>query len=152
MIAESPLMLLVCIHLCFLPEMPFRVIFFLRMFLSLHFRFFVLVLVHQVSFTLVLCVGVFDSACRVQGWQSHSFALLSHFYLKNPKIFASFTSLCIIAHCIVPCTCTRFFQRSTSQDVIQESLHLSFEENFAFHVVACPIFHSTQCICIDCQV
>ena len=104
------------------------------MFLSLHFRFFVLGLVHQTSFTLVLCLSVLAES---GGCTTIILLLYLIFISKNPKIFAYHHAL-HIAFCIVLALDLLW---SPSQDFIQESQHVSFEQNYAFHVLAYPIFH-----------
>ena len=59
------------------------------------------------------------------------------FISKNKKIF-DYHSALHLAFCIVLALDLLW---SISQDFIQESLHLSFEEYCAFHVVAYRVFH-----------
>ena len=108
------------------------------MFLSVHFLFFVLGLVHQISFTLVLCLSAACVCLQSLGVvEPFFFFNISFFTSKNPKIF-SYNHALHLAFCIVLALDLLW---SISQDFIQESLYLSFEENCAFHVVAYPVFH-----------
>ena len=107
------------------------------MFLSLHFRFFVLGLVHQISFTLVFCL---IAVCVLSESRGHRIILLlfvSHFISKNLKIFAYHHAL-HFSFCIV---LALYLLWNISQDFIQESLHSSFEEKMCISRSSIPSFH-----------
>ena len=133
MFSESPLALPESVYTSVSDQKRFfQAKFFLRRFLSWHFRSFVWDQCIRVLLPQCFARVLFMCACRVQGLQNHSFAFCISFYFKKSK------NICLsscIAFCIVLALDLLW---SISQDFIQESLHLSFEENFA---VAYPIFH-----------
>ena len=83
---------------------------------------------------------LFMCACRVQGWQNHSFAFCISYIFKKSK------NICLsscIAFCTLHCNCTRY--RFALE--YQLGLHIGnicihhLKKNCAFHIVCIPCLH-----------
>ena len=106
------------------------------MFLSLHFSIFCFGIS---ALDLFYLSTLLECACRVSGGGCRAIILLLYliFISKNTKIFSYHHALHLAFFIVLALDLIW----SISQDFIQESLHLSFEENCAFHVVSYPVFH-----------
>ena len=107
------------------------------MVLVMAFFIFCLRLVHQSSFTLVLCLSVVCVCLQSLGVESFLFFLHLILFQKIQK------HLLIIMHCILHFCIVLALDLlwSTSQDFIQESLHSSFEEKLCISRSSIPYFH-----------
>ena len=70
-------------------------------------------------------------------------------YSKNPKIFASLHHYALhFAFCMV--LALGLLREVLVKLSYRNDCICHLKRNFAFHVVECHVFNSTQCICIDC--
>ena len=139
----------VCIHLCFWPETFFISIFF-RNVLVIAFSIFCFGISALGLFYLGALLGCFMIVLADSG--GGRVIILLHCLILIQKIqkicflhhdaFLHFGFCMVLALGFLGIILVIFSYRN---DCI---FHL--KENFAFHVVAYPIFHLTHCICIDC--
>ena len=122
------------------------------MFLSLHFQFFVLGLVHYISFTLVLCVSdVWVCLLSVGVVESFFFFSISFLFQKDPKIFA-YLHHYAFHFCIWHGICTRFLFQVLVRTSYRNDCTYHLKKFFAFHVVPYPIFigHNAFALIVRC--
>ena len=136
----------VCIHLCFWPKMLFSLNFWKC---SYHFFWggISALGLFYLSALLGCCLLVLieSRGCRV---------ILLLYYLiliqKITKIFASLHHYASLDFAFCMVLALGLLGKVLVRISYRNGCFCHLKENFAFHVVAYPVFHLTQCICIDC--
>ena len=145
--------LLWCFWSLYLPSISNQrlfLIWFLKMFLSFHFLFFVFEIsalgIFFLSTLLGCCLWVVaeSEGCRV------IFFLFISFNSKIQKKNCFLHSYALFAFCTSMVLALGFLGEFLVIFSYRNDCIYIWRKNFALHVVSYPIFHSTQCICIDC--
>ena len=102
------------------------------------FSIFCLRLVHQSSFTLVICLSVIWVCLQSLGVVESFFCFLHLILFQKIQKHLLIIMHCILHLCIILALDLLW---STSQDIIQENLHLSFEEELCISHSSIPCFH-----------